>query len=296
MDEQKDFKAGYISIIGKPNVGKSTLMNALVGERLSIITNKAQTTRHRIFGILTSTEFQMIYSDTPGVIETSYKLQESMMTFVKSSLEDADIILIVVELGEKNVEMPILKHALESSTPTILVINKIDQGVGSQVLDKTTHWSSLYPTLEILPVSAITSKNTDQLFERILELLPVHPPYFPQDTLTDKTERFFASEMLREQIFLYYKQEIPYSCEVVIESFKESENIIHVSSLIYVERKSQKGIVIGKGGQSLKEVGTAARKEMEAFFAKKVHLEIFVKIEKDWRKNDKSLDRFGYLN
>ncbi|MFT5570311.1 MAG: GTP-binding protein Era [Cyclobacteriaceae bacterium] len=296
MDEQKDFKAGYISIIGKPNVGKSTLMNALVGERLSIITNKAQTTRHRIFGILTSTEFQMIYSDTPGVIETSYKLQESMMTFVKSSLEDADIILIVVELGEKNVEMPILKHALESSTPTILVINKIDQGVGSQVLDKTTHWNSLYPTLEILPVSAITSKNTDQLFERILELLPVHPPYFPQDTLTDKTERFFASEMLREQIFLYYKQEIPYSCEVVIESFKESENIIHVSSLIYVERKSQKGIVIGKGGQSLKEVGTAARKEMEAFFAKQVHLEIFVKIEKDWRKNDKSLDRFGYLN
>jgi GTP-binding protein Era len=296
MEEQKDFKAGYISIIGKPNVGKSTLMNALVGERLSIITNKAQTTRHRIFGILTSTEFQMIYSDTPGVIETSYKLQESMMTFVKSSLEDADIILIVVELGEKNVEMPILKHALESSTPTILVINKIDQGVGSQVLDKTTHWNSLYPTLEILPVSAITSKNTDQLFERILELLPVHPPYFPQDTLTDKTERFFASEMLREQIFLYYKQEIPYSCEVVIESFKESENIIHVSSLIYVERKSQKGIVIGKGGQSLKEVGTAARKEMEAFFAKQVHLEIFVKIEKDWRKNDKSLDRFGYLN
>lgn len=291
----ENFKSGFISIIGKPNVGKSTLMNKLVGERLSIITSKAQTTRHRIFGILTSDQFQMVYSDTPGVIEASYKLQESMMGFVRSSLEDADIILIVVELGEKSIEMPILEEALASSTPTILVINKIDLGKGSQVLDKTTHWKSIYPELEIIAVSADTGENVDVLFNRLIELLPIHPPYFPQDALTDKTERFFASEIIREKIFLHYKQEIPYSCEVVIESFKEEETIIRISALIYVERNSQKGIIIGKGGTSLKEVGTAARIEMEQFFQKKVHLEVFVKVEKDWRKDQYKLSRFGYL-
>ena len=203
------FKSGFISIIGKPNVGKSTLMNALVGEKLSIITNKAQTTRHRIFGILTTADFQMIYSDTPGVIEASYKLQESMMRFVKSSLEDADVILLVVELGEKEVNMPILEEALKSDTPTLLIINKTDQGKGSQVHDKTQFWKEKYPELEIHSVSALEKINTDALFERIIELLPKHPPYFPADTLTDKTERFFASEILREKIFLNYKQEIP---------------------------------------------------------------------------------------
>ena len=292
---EETFKSGFISIIGKPNVGKSTLMNALVGERLSIITSKAQTTRHRIFGILTSDKFQMVYSDTPGVIEASYKLQESMMRFVRSSLEDADIILIVVELGEKSIEMPILEEALASSTPTILVLNKIDLGKGSQVLDKTTHWKSIYPELEIISVSAETGENVDQLFNRMVELLPIHPPYFPQDALTDKTERFFAAEIIREKIFLHYKQEIPYSCEVVVESFKEEETIIRMSAVIYVERSSQKGIVIGKAGSSLKEVGTAARLEMEAFFQKKVHLELFVKVEKDWRKDQYKLNKFGYL-
>lgn len=291
----ESFKSGFISIIGKPNVGKSTLMNALVGEKLSIITNKAQTTRHRIFGILTTEDFQMIYSDTPGVIEASYKLQESMMRFVKSSLEDADIILLVVELGEKEVNMPILEEALKSDTPTLLVINKIDVSKGSQVHDKVMFWQEKYPQLEIHPVSALTKDNTDALFNRIIELIPVHPPYFPADTLTDKTERFFASEILREKIFLNYKQEIPYSSEVVIETFKEQENIIRVGALIYVERNTQKGILIGKAGQSLKKVGTEARIDMEAFFQKKVHLEIFVKVEKDWRKADRSLKQFGYM-
>jgi GTP-binding protein Era len=290
------FKSGYISIIGKPNVGKSTLMNALVGERLSIITNKAQTTRHRIFGILTTDQFQMVYSDTPGVIEASYKLQESMMNYVRSSLEDADLILLVVELGEKEVDMPVLLEALKSDTPTLLVINKIDQGKGSQTYDKTAFWQEKYPELEIHPVSALTKENTEKLFNRIVELLPTHPPYFPADTLTDKTERFFAAEILREKIFLNYKQEIPYSCEVEIESFKENDDIIHIRALIYVERNSQKGILIGKGGESLKKVGTEARIEMESFFDKKVHLEIFVKVEKDWRKKDRSLKQFGYLN
>lgn len=270
-------------------------MNALVGEKLSIITNKAQTTRHRIFGILTTEDFQMIYSDTPGVIEASYKLQESMMRFVKSSLEDADIILLVVELGEKEVNMPILEEALKSDTPTLLVINKIDVSKGSQVHDKVMFWQEKYPQLEIHPVSALTKDNTDALFNRIIELIPVHPPYFPADTLTDKTERFFASEILREKIFLNYKQEIPYSSEVVIETFKEEENIIRVGALIYVERNTQKGILIGKAGQSLKKVGTEARIDMEAFFQKKVHLEIFVKVEKDWRKADRSLKQFGYM-
>lgn len=271
-------------------------MNALVGEKLSIITNKAQTTRHRIFGILTTEEFQMIYSDTPGVIEASYKLQESMMKFVKSSLEDADLILLVVELGEKEVNMPILEEALKSNTPTLLVINKSDQSKGSQAHDKEQFWREKYPEVEIHTVSALEKTNTDALFERIVGLLPYHPPYFPADTLTDKTERFFASEILREKIFLNYKQEIPYSCEVVIESFKEEETIIRIGALIYVERNTQKGILIGKGGQSLKKVGTEARLDMEDFFQKKVHLEIFVKVEKDWRKADRSLKQFGYLN
>ena len=293
---QSSFKSGFISIIGKPNVGKSTLMNALVGERLSIITNKAQTTRHRIFGILTTDLFQMVYSDTPGVIEASYKLQESMMNYVKSSLEDADLVLLVVELGEKEVNMPILTEALNSDTPTLLIINKCDLGKGSQVHDKLQFWKEKHPFLEIHTVSALEKDNTDQLFNRIVDLLPVHPPYFPAETLTDKTERFFASEMLREKIFLNYQQEIPYSCEVVIESFKEEETIIRISALIYVERNTQKGILIGKAGASLKKVGTEARLEMEAFFQKKIHLEIFVKVEKDWRKTDRSLKQFGYLN
>jgi len=290
------FKAGFISIIGKPNVGKSTLMNALVGERLSIITPKAQTTRHRIFGILSTPDFQMVYSDTPGVLEPGYKLQESMMKFVSASLEDADLILYVVELEEKFQPSPVWDQIMQSDTKKILIINKIDQVKGSQLTDKTTYWNEQLPGMEIIPVSAIDKTNLDGLLNRILELLPVHPPYFPEDALTDKTERFICSEILREKIFLNYKKEVPYSCEVGIEEFKEEESIIRIRAIIFVERDSQKGIIIGKNGDSLKKTGSEARADLESFFGKKIYLETFVKIEKDWRKQEKSLKKFGYFN
>lgn len=290
------FKAGFISIIGKPNVGKSTLMNALVGERLSIITPKAQTTRHRIFGILSTPDFQMVYSDTPGVLEPGYKLQESMMKFVSASLEDADLILYVVELEEKFQPSPVWDQIMQSDTKKILIINKIDQSKGSQLTDKTTYWNEQLPGMEILPVSALDKLNLDILLNRILEILPVHPPYFPEDALTDKTERFICSEILREKIFLNYKKEVPYSCEVGIEEFKEEESIIRIRAIIFVERNSQKGIVIGKNGDSLKKTGSEARADLENFFGKKVYLETFVKVEKDWRKQDKSLKKFGYFS
>ncbi len=289
-----NFKSGFVSILGKPNVGKSTLMNALVGERLSIITSKAQTTRHRIFGILTGPDFQMVYSDTPGVIDPQYQLQENMMKFVRASLEDADLILYVVELGEKYKESGILDHCIEMDTPLVLVLNKIDKGVGSQVEDKMVYWKEQIPGIEIEPISALHQINTDHLFTKIKNHLPVHPPYFPGDQLTDKPERFFAAEIIREKIFLNYKQEIPYSCEVTIEDFKETDDIIRMRAIIYVERNSQKGILIGKNGESLKKVGIESRIEMEQFFQKKVHLETFVKVEKDWRKKKRALKRFGY--
>ncbi|WP_258104879.1 GTPase Era [Marinoscillum sp. MHG1-6] len=294
MKNIDQFKAGFVTIMGKPNVGKSSLMNRLTGERLSIISNRAQTTRHRIFGIITKDEYQIVYSDTPGTIDPSYKLQEKMMNFVKASLEDADIILYVVELGEKFDNPDWLQLARQSGIPILFIINKTDLGKGSQVEDKMAYWKEQIPDFEPIAVSAVTGDNTDLLEQAIIDLLPHHPPYFPEDELTDKTERFIASEIIREKIFLQYKQEIPYSSEVVVSSFKEDEKIIRLRAEIYVERDSQKGILVGKKGESIKNLGIESRKELESFFGKQVHLETFVKVEKDWRKNDRKLARFGY--
>jgi GTPase len=282
--ETNPFKAGFISILGKPNVGKSTLMNALIGERISIMTSKAQTTRHRIFGILSGPDFQMVYSDTPGLIDPQYKLQESMMKFVKASLDDADLIIYMVELGEKFDDNEIVKHLFANSTPKLLIINKIDTSKGSQIEDKITYWQSIFPEATILTISALNKINIDGLFGAIKSALP------------DKSERFVTSEIIREKIFMNYKKEIPYSCQVEIEEFKEADDIIRIRALIYVERDSQKGIIIGKKGASLKKVGIESREELEKFFEKKIHLETYVKIEKDWRKKDKSLRKFGYQN
>lgn len=290
----KDFKAGFVSIIGKPNVGKSTLMNALTGERLSIISNKAQTTRHRIFGIITGEKYQIVYSDTPGTLDPSYRLQERMMSFVKASLEDADVILYLVELGEKKDETNWLETVRSSGVPVIFLMNKIDTAKGSQVVDKLAYWKEIYPDLNALPISALSGHNLEELKNQILSYLPEHPPYFPEDELTDKSERFIAAEIVREKIFLQYKQEIPYSSEVAITSFKEDERIMRIEAEIYVERNSQKGILIGKQGESIKQLGIASRATLEEFFGKQVHLETRVKVEKDWRKQDRSLRKFGY--
>ena len=293
--KKTNFKAGFVSILGKPNVGKSTLMNALVGERLSIMTSKAQTTRHRIFGILSRSDSQIIFSDTPGVIDPEYKLQESMMRFVKASLEDADLILYMVELGEKFDKNENLKHILKNKAPKFLVINKIDQAKGSQIIDKVNYWQEVFPLAQIFPISALEKVNIDKLYNAVRLALPNHPPYFPEDQITDKSERFITAEIIREKIFLNYKKEVPYSCEVEIEEFKEAENILRIRAVIYVERNSQKGIIIGKNGASLKKVGIESRLDIEKFFEKKVHLETYVKVEKDWRKKDRSLKKFGYL-
>lgn len=291
-----EFKSGFISIIGKPNAGKSTLMNALVGEKLSIITAKAQTTRHRIFGILNGDNYQLVYSDTPGIIDPQYTLQESMMNYVMESLQDADLILWVVELGEKFDHEEILKRVKLANVPIILVVNKIDLGKGSQVEDKMTYWRETVAVDHYVEVSALEKINIDVLFEKILQLTPVHPPYYPIDAITDKPERFFASEIVREKIFLNYKKEIPYSTEVVITEFKEDEKIIRMRAELHVERNSQKGILIGHKGSALKKVGIEARADLEDFFQKQIHLETFVKVSKDWRKKDQSLRKFGYKN
>ena len=262
-------KAGFVSIVGKPNVGKSSLMNKLVGENLSIITAKAQTTRHRIMGILNGADFQIVYSDTPGLLEPKYELQETMMSYVKVSLDDADVILLIVELGEKYDET-LFGFLQKTQTPIVLVINKTDLAKGSQVEDKIEYWKKLVPAKAIIPVSAKAGTNLDTLLPTIKAFLPEHPGYYPKDDLTDRSERFFASEIIREKIFLNYEQEIPYSSEVGIDSFKDEEAIIRIRAIIYVERDSQKGIIIGKGGSSLKKVGTEARKSLESFFGKKV--------------------------
>ena len=294
----KAHKAGFVSIVGKPNVGKSTLMNALVGERLSIITNKAQTTRHRIMGIIGGEDFQIIYSDTPGIIKPQYELQENMMRFVQSSLIDADLILWLVEIGEKmDLELKLIQNISLANIPVILIINKIDTAKGTQLNDKMEYWSKQIEQTsvkQVIPVSALQQVNLDQLMAAILTHLPEHPPYFPKDSLTDKPERFFASEIIREKIFENYKKEVPYSSEVVISEFKEEPDIIRIRAEIYVERKSQKGILIGKQGSALKKVGTEARKDLEQFFQKKVYLEQFVKVESSWRKKKDKLKRFGY--
>jgi GTP-binding protein Era len=287
-------KSGFVSIVGKPNVGKSSLMNKLVGENLSIITAKAQTTRHRIMGILNGDDFQIVYSDTPGILEPKYELQEAMMGYVKVSLDDADLILLIVELEEKYDEK-LFEIFKTVTTPILLVINKIDLAKGSQVKDKIDYWKNLIKTEEIIPVSAKQGTNLELLFSAIKKYLPEHPGYYPKEDLTDRTERFFASEIIREKIFLNYEQEIPYSTEVGIESFKEEESIIRIRATIYVERDSQKGILIGKGGSSLKKVGTEARVDMERFFGKKIFLETHVKVADNWRKQKLKLKHFGYL-
>ncbi len=291
-------KAGFVSIVGRPNAGKSTLMNTLVGERLSIITKKAQTTRHRIMGIISGKDFQIVYSDTPGIIQPQYELQENMMRFVQLSLVDADLILWIVELGEKmDSELKLIQNISKARIPVILILNKIDLAKGTQLEDKVEYWNrqiTQTSVKEIIPVSALHQINIDKVMDAIMSNLPVHPPYFPKDSLTDKPERFFAAEIIREKIFKNYKKEVPYACEVVISEFKEEENIIRLRAEIYVERQSQKGILIGKQGLALKKIGTEARLDMEQFFQKKVFLEQFVKVEKDWRKKRVKLKRFGY--
>ncbi|MBI9067027.1 MAG: GTPase Era [Salinivirgaceae bacterium] len=288
-------KAGFVNIIGNPNVGKSTLMNQFVGEKVSIITSKAQTTRHRILGIVNGEEFQMVYSDTPGILKPNYKLQKSMMKFVDTAMSDADILLYVtdvVETPEKNIEY--IQRIEKTSIPVILLINKIDLSDQTKLEQIVEAWKKRVPKAEIFPVSAIENFNIESVFKRILELLPESPAYFPKDELTDKTERFFVQEIIREKIFLNYQKEIPYSCEVNVEEFIEEEDIIRIRALIYVARDSQKGIIIGHKGKMLKKVGTEARIDIEAFFEKKVYMDTHVKVLKDWREKDQNLKFFGY--
>lgn len=294
----RNHRAGFVSIIGKPNVGKSTLMNVLVGEKMSIITSKAQTTRHRIMGILNGKHedipFQLVYSDTPGVVKPAYKLHDSMMTFVKGSLEDADVVLFVTEVGEKAKDHEVLPLLERTQAPVILVLNKIDLSSDEELKRKMEEWENEIQPAAIVPISALHSANIQTLFDAVITRLPFHPAYFDEDELTDKPERFFASEILREKIFLNYRQEIPYSSEVVISEFKERDDMIVIRAEILVERKSQKGIIIGEKGEMLKKIGMQARIDMEAFFGKKVFLEQHVKVEPEWRSNDKKLRQFGY--
>ncbi len=288
-------KSGFVNIVGNPNVGKSTLMNALVGERISIITSKAQTTRHRIMGIVNGDDFQIVYSDTPGVLKPNYRLQESMLNFSRSALTDADVLLYVTDVFdayEKNIDF--IEKVNLNSAPLLLIINKIDLIDEEKLVALVEKWKTLTPRAEIYPVSAIEKFNIEPLFKRIKELLPESPAFFDKDQLTDKSERFFVTEIIREKILLNYDKEIPYSVEVEVEQFKEEGNLIRINAVIYAERDSQKGIIIGHGGKSLKKVGTEARKDLEAFFEKKVFLELFVKVEKDWRNKDIKLKGFGY--
>ncbi|MBQ1221089.1 MAG: GTPase Era [Alistipes sp.] len=288
-------KSGFVNIIGNPNVGKSTLMNQLVGEKLSIITSKAQTTRHRIMGIVSGEDFQIVYSDTPGILKPSYKLQESMMKFVTGALTDADVILFVTDtVEESDRAAEILDRLKQTSIPVIVVINKVDLSNPTALEALVEKWHSELPEARIVPVSAKEQFNIEPLFQTILSLLPEGPAYYPKDTLTDKTLRFFASEIIREKILKMYDKEIPYSCEIAIDSYKEEPTIDRISATIYVARDSQKGIVIGHKGERLKRVGQAAREDMEAFLDKKVFLQLYVKVNDDWRNNDRELRRFGY--
>jgi GTPase len=288
-------KAGFVNIIGNPNVGKSTLMNALVGERLSIITSKAQTTRHRILGIVNGDDFQMVFSDTPGIIKPAYEMQESMMQFVKSAFEDADVLVYMVEVGEKDLkDEAFFNKIIHAQVPVLLLLNKIDTSNQEKLEEMVQLWTEKVPNAEIIPISALERFNVDTVFNRLLELLPESPPYYPKDALTDKPERFFVNEIIREKILLNYDKEIPYAVEVETEEFLEDESIIRIRTLINVERDSQKGIIIGHKGQALKKVGIQAREDLEKFFDKQVHLEIFVKVNKDWRKNAFQLRRLGY--
>ncbi|MDH7447663.1 GTPase Era [Aquimarina sp. 2201CG14-23] len=288
-------KAGFVNIIGNPNVGKSTLMNAFVGERLSIITSKAQTTRHRILGIVNGDDFQVILSDTPGIIKPAYELQESMMGFVKSAFEDADVLIYMVEIGEKALkDEAFFNKITNAKIPVFLLLNKIDQSNQEQLEEQVQFWTEKVPNAEMYPISALENFNVKEVFNRIVELLPDSPPFYPKDQLTDKPERFFVNEAIREKILIHYKKEIPYSVEVETEEFFEDEKIIRIRSVIMVERDSQKGIIIGHKGSALKRVGVEARKELEKFFGKQIHIELYVKVNKNWRNSEKQLKRFGY--
>ncbi len=288
-------KAGFVNIIGNPNVGKSTLMNAFIGEKLSIITSKAQTTRHRILGIVNGDDFQVILSDTPGIIKPAYELQESMMGFVKSAFEDADVLIYMVEIGEKELkDETFFEKITNSKIPVLLLLNKIDTSNQEQLEEQAELWQNKVPNAEFFPISALTGFNVKEVFIRIIELLPESPPFYPKDQLTDKPERFFVNESIREKILMHYKKEIPYAVEVDTEEFFEEEKIIKIRSVIMVERETQKGILIGHKGSALKRVGVEARKDLEKFFGKQVHLELYVKVNKNWRSNQRQLKRFGY--
>jgi GTPase len=297
---EKPHRAGFISIVGKPNVGKSTLMNQLVGEKLSIITSKAQTTRHRIMGIvngeLPEYDFQLIYSDTPGIIKPQYELHSSMMEFVHGSVEDADVLLFVTDIYEKYDEEDVIEKIKNADCPIILVINKIDLATPEAIAEKREYWKNILNPKEIISISALLNEGVGELLNSVIEKLPLHPAYFPKDELTDKPERFFAAEIIREKILTNYKKEIPYSCEVVVTAFKETEEIIKVSAEIYVERPTQRAILLGHKGERIKKVGIEARIEMETFFQKKIFLETYIKVEPDWRMKKAKLERFGYGN
>ena len=289
--------AGFVNIVGNPNVGKSTLMNDLVGERISIITSKAQTTRHRITGIVNTPDYQIVFSDTPGVLKPNYRLQQSMLSYSEGALTDADVLLYVTDVVEdptKNADF--LARVAKEKVPVLLVINKIDLLKGNNDLDTiVSRWKELLPNAEVFPTSALENFNTANLMARIVELLPVSPPYFGKDALTDKPARFFVTEIIREKILLHYDKEVPYSVEVIVEKFDEAEKSIHIMATIFVERDSQKGILIGKGGAMLKKVGTEARKDIEKFFDKRVYLELYVKVEPNWRNRENKLKAFGYI-
>lgn len=288
-------KAGFVNIIGNPNVGKSTLMNAFVGEKLSIITSKAQTTRHRILGIVNGDDFQVVLSDTPGIIKPAYELQESMMDFVKSAFEDADILLYMVEIGEQALkDETFFDKITNSKIPVLLLLNKIDKSDQEQLETQVQLWAQKVPNAEIIPISALEGFQVKEVFNRIIELLPESPAFYPKDQLTDKPERFFINETIREKILMHYKKEIPYAVEVETEEFFEEESIIRIRSVIMVERETQKGIIIGHKGSALKRVGVETRKDLETFFGKQIHIELYVKVNKNWRSNAKQLKRFGY--
>ena len=290
-------KSGYVSIVGNPNVGKSTLVNALMGKDLTITTPKVQTTRHRILGLINGENYQLVLSDTPGIIQPAYEMQNSMMDFVKESLVDADVLIymISIEEGETNDEM-LLEKIKKAKIPLLVLINKIDISNQKDLEGVVTHWAKVFPTAKIIPISALTGFFVQELLQILLELIPESPHYFPKDQLSDKPERFFVNEAVRKNILQHYDKEVPYAVEVITESFKEEETIIRIRSVILVERNTQKGIIIGHKGEQLKKVGTSARKDLQSFFGKKIHLELFVKVEKNWRSNPKQLKRFGYQN
>ncbi len=295
--ECMNHKAGFVNIIGNPNVGKSTLMNAFVGEKLSIITSKAQTTRHRILGIVNGDDFQVVLSDTPGIIKPAYELQESMMGFVKSAFEDADVLLYMVEIGEQELkDESFFNKITNSKIPVLLLLNKIDKSNQEQLESQVQLWTQKVPNAEIFPISALEGFNIKEVFNRIIELLPESPAFYPKDQLTDKPERFFINETIREKILIHYKKEIPYAVEVDTEEFFEEDTIIRIRSVIMVERETQKGIIIGHKGSALKRVGVEARKDLEKFFGKQIHIELYVKVNKNWRSNANQLKRFGYNN